>query len=123
MSRELDYKIAELMGWTYWDFDFRDYDGKYPMFITMDQLLLVFDEANKHREFSPSTDIAAAMLVVEKLVADGYYVDIGIDKHGAQVQLDKFGGEDISWIFGGSIRGKDVPEAICLAAVMASEAE
>ena len=68
-----------------------------------------------------STDIAAAWLVVDKLVEIGFYVDIGVDKHGAQVQLDKLGPKDISWLFGESIRGKDVPEAICHAAEKAME--
>ena len=66
-DRELDVQMAELMGWIYWDSDFRDYDGEYPMYIVLDALLLVYDEANKHREFSPSTDIAAAWLVEERI--------------------------------------------------------
>ncbi len=66
-DKKLDVEMAELMGWIYWDSDFRDYDGEYPMFTTMGALLLVYDKANKHREFSPSTDIAAAMQVEERI--------------------------------------------------------
>ena len=64
-------------------------------------------------------DISAAMLVVEKLVEMGFYVDIGVDEHGAQVQLNYYEGEYIHWNYGESIRGKDVPEAICRAALKA----
>ena len=69
-----------------------------------------------------STDIKAAFMVVDKLVEMGYYVDIGVDEHGAQVQLDRFDpSREIFWEQGGSIRGKDAPEAICLAALKTKE--
>ena len=59
-GRELDAKVAgELFGWKkdHWDWEF-----SLPHY---------------------STSIAAAMLVVEKLIEMGYYVDIGVDEHGA----------------------------------------
>jgi hypothetical protein len=60
------------------------------------------------------------MLVAEKLVEMGYYVDIGIDIYGAQVQLNKYGGDD-GWENGESIRADTLPEAICRAALTAAE--
>jgi hypothetical protein len=67
-----------------------------------------------------STDIAAAMLVVDKLVEMGYYVDIGIDVHGAQVQLDRYDpSREIHWEIGDSIRADTVPLAISRAALLA----
>ena len=102
-NRELDAAVAErVMGeeWTH---------------ISPDR---VWDDIPAY-----STDISAAWQVVLKLVEMGYYVDIGVDEHGAQVQLDKFGGRDINWILGESIRGKDAPEAICRAAPKAVDRE
>ena len=123
---ELNVAMAELMGWHYWDSDFRDYDGEYPMYIVLDALLIVYDEANKHREFSPSTDIAAAMQVLLKLEeleptatirlsngdGDSCDVDILTDTfcklNTVHISLD--GGWEL------------MPEAICRAAVLAAEA-
>ena len=68
-----------------------------------------------------STDIAAAMQVVEKLVEMGFYVDIGIDKHGAQVQLNHYTGSEYGWIHGKSLRADTAPLAICRAALKAVE--
>ena len=68
-----------------------------------------------------STQIADAWLVVEKLVEMGCYVDIGVDEHGGQVQLDSFGGEDDRWVLGESTRAATAPLAICLAALKAVE--
>ncbi|MHA2266004.1 MAG: BC1872 family protein [Candidatus Thorarchaeota archaeon] len=67
------------------------------------------------------TDIAAAWLVVKKLVEMGYYVDIGVDKHGAQVQLDRL---DNEWeLTVESTRARTLPLAICRAALAAVERE
>ena len=65
-----------------------------------------------------STDIAAAWLVVEKLTEE-YYVDIGIDKHGAQVQINYYTGSEYGWIHGESVRADTFPLAICRAALKA----
>ena len=117
-NEELDEKMAELMGWIYCDFDFRDYDGEYPMYIVLDALLLVFDEANKHREFSPSTDIAAAWQVVEK-----------IDEHFMLERYIGAIGGVIEWVCTidvGDIKtgiASTAPLAICRAALKAVEAE
>jgi hypothetical protein len=62
-----------------------------------------------------STDIAAALQVVEKLT-ENFYIDIGIDSSGTQVQLDRFNGED--WTFGESIEAPTAPLAICRAALL-----
>jgi len=64
-----------------------------------------------------STDIAAAWEVVGR-VSNGYYIDIGVDEHGAQVQINKY--EDGSWdILPESIRADTAPLAICRAAIKA----
>ncbi len=68
------------------------------------------------------TDIAAAMLVVEKL-AEKYYVDIGVDKYGAQVQLNYYTGSEKGWIHGESVRADTLPLAICRAALAATSRE
>ena len=123
-NRELDAKMAELMGECVHDWEIKvDDDALYT-----DTVWRKCIKCNE--EFwglNPpvcryySTDIAAAMLVVEKLVEMGFYVDIGVDKHGAQVQLNHYTGSEYGWTHGESIQGKDVPEAICLAALMAVE--
>jgi hypothetical protein len=54
----------------------------------------------------------------------GYYVDMGVDKHGAQVQLDKFEpNREVFWELGGSIRADTLPLAICRAALAAVQQE
>ena len=65
-------------------------------------------------------DIKAAFMVVNKLVEMGYYVDIGIDEYGAQVQLDRY--ED-HWKLNNveSTRADTAPKAICLAALKTKE--
>ncbi len=65
-----------------------------------------------------STLIAEAWKVVEK-IAKTYYVDIGVDKHGAQVQIDAF--EDGQWEIGfvESTRAETTELAICRAALKA----
>lgn len=70
MSRELDVQMAELMGYNYWDFK-GDYEGEYPMYIVMDELVIVYENNNDHRRFNPTTDIAAAWAVEERIVELG----------------------------------------------------
>ena len=67
-----------------------------------------------------STEIQVAWGIVEK-IAKTNYVDIGVDEHGAQVQIDSF--EDDRWEFGAveSTRAETAPLAICRAALKASE--
>ncbi|MHC4413326.1 MAG: hypothetical protein ACYSW6_10240 [Planctomycetota bacterium] len=66
-------------------------------------------------------DDDAAMLVVKKLVEMGYYVDMGVDKHGAQVQLDRL---DNEWELNvESTRARTLPLAISRAALAAVERE
>ena len=97
-NRELDFIIyTEFMG-----FDDLETDKTY---------------WEKERPPHYSTDISAAFLVVDKLVEMGY-VDIGIDKHGAQVQLERYDG---SWTIGESTRADTLPEAICLSALKTKE--
>ena len=102
-NRELDFIIyTEFMGFDDWETDKTYWEKERPPHY--------------------STDIKAAFLVVNKLVEMGYYVDIGVDEHGAQVQLDRFDpSRKIFWETGGSIRGKDASEAICLAALKTKE--
>lgn len=85
--------------------------------------ILIPDEVLKHTSATNfedipaySTDISAAWQVVEKMLELGAYVDIGIDKYGAQVQLDNYDGK---WESGESIRADNAPLAICRAALKA----
>ena len=120
-NRELDAKVAVFMGWHEWtNFYDGDYEGEYPMFLQLDEMLAVYlDQGSHDFYFNPSTDIKAAFLVVDKLVEMGFYVDIGVDEYGAQVQLERLDG---SWyVQVESIRGKDASEAICLAALKTKE--
>ena len=74
---------------------------------------------NRHEPQVPhySTDIAAAWEVVGR-VAEKYYVDIGVYKRGAQVQINNYG--DDGWEdWAGSIRADTAPLAICCAALKA----
>ena len=98
-NRELDFIIyTEFMGFDDWETDKTYWEKERPPHY--------------------STDISAAFMVVDKLVEMGFYVDIGVDEHGAQVQLDH-DAADIGWLFGESIRADTAPEAICLAALKA----
>ena len=110
-GRELDVQMAELMGWHYWDSDFRDYDGEYPMYTVLDALLLVYDEANKHREFSPSDDIAAAWLVEERIK------ELGLEPEYSEALLNITDASEHFEMIHAS------PEDRCRAALMAVEAE
>lgn len=126
MSIELDIQvITEVMGWKIYDVPFPhqgDHDwindeSNYPYIFRLDALLIKFTQPNRDgKSFSPSTDIAAAMQVVEKL-AEEYYVTIGFDLGGASVSLERLDGEsalDIEIVFADT-----VPEAICRVALMA----
>ena len=71
-----------------------------------------------------STSIAAAWGVVEKL-SKHYYVDIGVDDTGAQVQLDclhvdSLGNTRWELAFVESTRAPAAPLAICRAAIKAT---
>ncbi len=111
-DRELDVQMAELMGWHYWDFK-GDYDGEYPMYIVLDALLIVYDVADKHREFSPSTDIAAAMLVVEVLMENW----LPALYHDGQLWVCELRDGENKIVRSATT----LPEAICLAARAAVE--
>ena len=105
-NRELDAQVAELMGWI-----------KNPPNVR--GIGWLTDDGRMSGKPLPySTDIKAAFMVVDKLVEMGYYVDIGIDEYGAQVQLDRY--ED-HWKLNNveSTRADTLPEAICLAALKA----
>ncbi len=111
---KLDAKMAELMGYSYWDSE-GDYDGKYPMFITTDALLIVYDEANNHREFSPSTKDAPAMQVVDKMHEKGWFFMLVYD---GMLWVAEFRDGTKKVVAYADTR----PEAICRAALLAVEA-
>jgi hypothetical protein len=72
-------------------------------------------------QWYPDHDIAAAWEVVEKLRQE-FYVDIGVDIHGAQVQLNKY--YDPNWtVEVESIRADTFQLAVCRAALKASRKE
>ena len=75
-GRELDALVAErVMGWTY------QHDGLVSMrwYDAAGNPIKGYgpgEWGRSYREFAPSTDIAAAWLVVEKLIADGWFIDM-----------------------------------------------
>ena len=97
-NRELDAKMGELMGWR---------------LLAGDTWV---DEKKRvaHPFFRPSTDIAAAMQVVEKMAEKGWYLDL-IGKNGYDINFihhrDRVDASDIL-----------LPLAICRAALKAVEA-
>jgi hypothetical protein len=69
---EMNAAVAELvMRWHQWVDLSRDYEGPYPMFADWGEMSLAVYEDEESgdvtRHFSPSTDIAAAWLVVEEI--------------------------------------------------------
>ena len=79
-------------------------------------------EFNMLRPFKPSTDIADAWLVVEKMREDGYMVDVST--------LDDLEFEDYMcavWSLDGNdntiVKDEKAPMAICLAALKVKEGE
>ena len=106
-GRELDALIAEkVMGWT----SLKGFESA------------IWDCGNSpirtKESWLPSTQIADAWLVVEKIAKEAY-VDIGVDKHGAQVQIDVFKGGKWNLASTESTRAASAPLAICLAALKA----
>ena len=106
MSRELDARVAvEVMGWerhgVFWmvprvpDEDPRSYSGV------------------RLEHFQPSTSIADAWLVVEKLLADGWHPTIEHDEETEQWYVS-FGEAAVMFATAAT-----APEAICLAALAA----
>ena len=108
-GRELDALVAEkVMEWEWRGLSHGWYHGEGRLFLDEDEL--------PHY----STQIADAWLVVEKLVGDGFYVDIGVQEDRAQVQLETL--TDRSWtIRVGSTEAPTAPLAICLAALKVVE--
>ena len=101
-NRELDFIIyTEFMGFDDWETDKTYWEKERPPHY--------------------STDIKVAFMVVNKLVEMGFYVDIGVDEYGAQVQLDSFSRLTVSWAIGESTRADTLSEAICLAALKTKE--
>jgi len=73
---EMDIAVArDVMRWHQWDGEEGDYDGPYPVFCDWGDggLTVYVDEGDEDgsKRFAPSTDIAAAWEVVEKLKFDG----------------------------------------------------
>jgi len=66
----------------------------------------------------PDLDIAAAWEVVEKL-CPYCYIDIGVDKYGAQVQIDIYDNEEWKFAFVESTRAETAPLAVCRVAIKA----
>ena len=63
-------------------------------------------------------DILGAWQVIRKL-RKNYYVDIGTDNNGTQIQLDFY--EQDKWHFGESIREEKFVLAVCRAALLSIE--
>lgn len=114
-GRELDALIAEkVMGWTV--------DPIYRMYTGAGMRHAVGN--NLDTRFNPSTNIAAAWEVVEKMRERGDWVNLEGDKEGWMVEVWPFTADD-SWA-GGGFYGEDVkakadtaPLAICRAALKA----
>lgn len=113
----LDSMVAEnVMG-----FRFEEYgkiDAQYPCVTPVDDGLIFWASADKDgRIFSPSTDIAAAWEVVEKLTSDGYKVVIGYDPRLLELQWTVLMGH----LFDSEkheVKYDAVQEAICKAALL-----
>lgn len=110
--------LAEtVMGWKYWDF-VGNYEGEiYPMFIMDKNRAWVYAESGGgNYYFDPIHKIEHAFIVLEKIAEMGEFVFIKHDPlrdvHFWTVIIGKDGRADV-------VNIKDVPEAICIAAVRA----
>ncbi len=114
-GRETDVCVAVVvMGWLDVKMSRDDYGGQ-PMPEERNEFgeLLIWKPVP---EYSAPDGIAAAWEVVERLRASRY-VDIGVDEHGAQVQIDVL--REGNWETGGSTRADTAPLAICRATLKA----
>ena len=128
-GRELDAKMAELMGW-------RVEKEMYSTWVAITDTCwsrpLVGPNVRMWGQWSPSTDIAAAMQVVDKMIADGWEFEL------QYTNVNEVEGEplDYQWWCSfiyytddendhrfESAQGTTAAEAICLAAHKAAEAE
>ncbi|WP_199425796.1 BC1872 family protein [Thermaerobacillus caldiproteolyticus] len=108
--REIDRLVAEhVMGWEpVYD------DGDLISFVTEFGILFFSDD--DEREWSPTIDIADAWQVVEKLIDEGY--DINVYNHNKEFNVEINIEEDDKhlWFYG---EADSAPLAICLAALKA----
>jgi len=129
MSRELDAKVAEgPMGWVRWESErgVRPDEWCEPQGVTKG--LTGIAKCYVH-DFQPSTSIADAWLVVEKMTKDGEWPCVHVspgeretengdyENHRWRCHIEKQDGTAV-------VRFADTaPEAICLAALEASQGE
>jgi hypothetical protein len=77
MTRKLDALVAErVMGWPFWDNEQGDWQGAddVTFWTFWDDTLSVYENGSEYPTlyFSPSTDMAAAWMVAEKMQDDGF---------------------------------------------------
>jgi hypothetical protein len=113
-GRELDEKMAELMGW-------EKRIGITEVWV--DEMGFVMATV---AAWQPSTDIAAAMLVVEKMRERGIYIAIVAQKDDYLITASDFHPHINCYHYLLDLRAdsfEKLPEAICRAARMAAEEE
>jgi len=113
-GREMDALVAELvMGW------FCDRRGVYHSSPSDDSLFGVLwsNDGEECDLFEPSTDIAAAWQVVEKLLSKDYEVHIEVDKDDCAVTIWHDPDNSSYWIEIAGADSKSTPLAICRAAL------
>ena len=133
-GRELDLQMAEVMGWDIhfaplvvsledgnWLKDKANYPYIYIPVIENEKLILFTEPNLDGVKFAPSRDIAAAMLVVEKIF-EKYGIQITMLVAGASVQISDFI-EGVGMVVIASAEAETAPLAICRAALLAAEAE
>jgi hypothetical protein len=120
-GRELDAKVIfEVLGWEL--IDRVDTNTRFPFVARegKDKLVLWMEDDAIGRYFSPSTNIADAWLVVNKLIMDGWEPHIEYEVNRTGVWEVCFGHMAYDAHYHIS---KDVCEAICLAALKACGVE
>ena len=124
-GKELDMKVAEFMGWHPWTNYGKgdDYDGEYPMFMIDDIFIYMFeDDSMPPMIFSPSTDIASALPVLEKAKKSFFSTTITMWDYTDKVVIagDTRQGhnENISVLF---VQAETLPLAICKFALRTKE--
>lgn len=108
MSRELDAQVAEkVMGW----FKSREDGGVKHMWRGRDLGLLEADG-----EWSPSTRIEDAWMVVEKMREIGWFLTLRVGEEACHADFYRHPAEGVDGV---SESAESAPEAICLAAISA----
>lgn len=112
-------KVLGIRTYDSWDHAYKDNESVfrgYPFAVREHDAVIIFT-GSSHYEFRPSTDIAAAWQVVEKLRERGWErLGLYTDRAHARATFRQLGGSGVV-----QADGTSVPHAICLAALNAME--